>query len=1418
MPKPSNLTRRSWVIASRLAWVAVVLLAWPAATAEAQTRRTWSGAVDTLWTTGSNWFGNAAPSGSSDTIVLDSTGMFATGTSVLLPNSALTVASIVFTNPATDVVISGTSQNNGDFVVNGAGIDMSNATRNLSITANRWLYVNGTINVASGRTLTLNWLSPTAGGGVNSGTATINGAGNVVFSKGVNVSAGSGLNIASGSTNMQGLTLNGNVRFSDAILVMPYNTGFVLNSGTFIQQSGTTFISETNNRWTGNSSITINGGIFTQPSNWRGTTGVANNANDNVTLTFAGGTSTLYALPAPRGAGASLNVNFNGGVFRPAATSTVFFGTTAASANLYAGNNGALIDTNTFNLTLAQPIMNGTAAGTVGFLTKLGSGTLTLSALNSYSGNTRINAGALSLGSADALAASTLDMNSGDAGSLVFGLTGTNTYNIGGLIGSRNIATSGSAVMSVGANATSGTYSGVLSGGGAFTKVGAGTLTLSNANTYTGTTTIAAGALQVGDGGSAGALNTSSVITGPAGGTLIFNRSDNVSQGSQFANGITGGIGLSKIASGTLTLSSSNSYTGGTVLSAGQLNINHLNALGTGTFSISGGAIDNSSAAAITLATNNPQAWNADFTFVGTKDLNLGTGAVTLSGDRQVTTTAGTLTAGGPIGGVFGLRKAGNGTLALSGANTYSGQTRVSAGVLALGASNAISDQSSLLVDGGGFNLGGFNESVNAVTLTSGSIFGSGTLTSTSAYDVSAGTVSAILSGSVGLTKSTSGTVTLSGANTYTGATQVTAGLLRVDVANAISSSSAITLGGLTTRGFLEIDAPLTISSLTFSGSGGDIVDTSQGTATFSATSGTALISVGSGSNVFHAAATLASPTLLDVSSGAFFTFHNNISGSATFTKQGLGTLNIVGDNDGYSGSFLITGGRVNIGAGMNQIGTGTTTLSGGATLDLGGQAFTDRVIVLSGTILNAGGTATTTTISGPATISGSTVGTYNITSTGIGTFQAAIGNGSVPVNVNVSSTSAPGGQAIFNDVVAGQGNVTVYGGGTATFNAAVSGFTITHGVSTFNAAYNTEAQVQNGGSATFAGTTGASSMIKVFAGGAGTFSSSVTGTVQVGGTAEFTSASSLTGSLTTNAGGVATFTNMGATVASAIHNDGQLIVNRTSGSQTISGVINGSGSLVKQGAGALLLTGSNLYSGPTTISGGRLTVESAGSLNGTSGISVNGAEFKYNSAATLAAAITFDGSGGTLSGTGTIGSALTVGSNAILSPGNSPGAQVFTGGLTWAPGGTYVWELRSLSGTPGTDWDLLNVSGGTFDISSLSTENRFNLNLVTLNGSNSPGPLDSGYVAGSSYEFPIASFATLGSGTYAFGPNSDVTGLFAINLTGWQGPQPSLGDMSVRVNSAGNAIQLVIVPEPGSTLLACVGVAVAVWASRRRR
>jgi autotransporter-associated beta strand protein len=205
--------------------------------------------------------------------------------------------------------------------------------------------------------------------------------------------------------------------------------------------------------------------------------------------------------------------------------------------------------------------------------------------------------------------------------------------------------------------------------------------------------------------------------------TLTVGSTNNLSGtfGGVIADG-TGAGGLTKAGTGTFTLTGANTYSGGTTLNAGTLNINNASAIGTGTFTVAGGAIDNTSGAPITLAGNNAQAWNGDFAFGGTNALNMGTGAVTLggAGTARTVTTNGTapLTVGGAIGGTHGLTKAGGGTLILAGNSTYTGPTAVNAGTLRVNGNQSAA--TGAVTAAGGATLGGTGTIGGPVTFSAG--------------------------------------------------------------------------------------------------------------------------------------------------------------------------------------------------------------------------------------------------------------------------------------------------------------------------------------------------------------------------------------------------------------------------------------------------------------------------------------------------------------------------------------------------------------------------------------------------------------------------------------------------------------------------------------------------------------------------
>ena len=473
--------------------------------------------------------------------------------------------------------------------------------------------------------------------------------------------------------------------------------------------------------------------------------------------------------------------------------------------------NGVISNTNNVTLSLA------------------GGGIIQLGGANTYTGGTTLTAGTLNINNTSALGtgtftiagssngiidnttagAITLSTNNAQAWNGNFTFTGTQSLNLG-----TGAVTLGSS-RTVTVNANNLTVGGVISGSGfSLTKAGAGTLTLSGANTYSGGTTINAGTLNINN---ASALGTGTFTIGSGSNAIIDNTtagaitlSTNNAQawngnftftGTQSLNLGTGavtlgasrtvtanannltvggvisgtGFGLTKAGNGTLTLSGANTYSGGTTINAGTLNINNTSALGTGTFTIAGGSnaiIDNATAGPITLSNNNAQAWNGNFTFTGTQSLDLGTGAVTLGASRTVTVNANNLTVGGVISGTgFGLTKAGNGTLTLSGANTYTGATTVNAGTLLVNGNNS-SATGAVSVNNSGTTLGGTGTIGGAVTVNSGAkLLGgtgsaaSGTLTLANNLTLNSGSIIEL---ALGATSGAHSTLARTGVGTWT--------------------------------------------------------------------------------------------------------------------------------------------------------------------------------------------------------------------------------------------------------------------------------------------------------------------------------------------------------------------------------------------------------------------------------------------------------------------------------------------------------------------------------------------------------------------------------------------------------------------------------------------------------------------------
>lgn len=215
------------------------------------------------------------------------------------------------------------------------------------------------------------------------------------------------------------------------------------------------------------------------------------------------------------------------------AGANTYSGGTIIDAGILQGDAASLQGSITDNATLVfAQTTSGSFSGSIsgsGQLIKNGGGTLVLNGSNSYTGGTTISAGTLQ---GDA---SSLQGNIADNAALVFDQT------------------------------SDGTYSGVISGSGSVTKTGSGTLSLTGANVYSGGTTISAGTLQ----GDTGSLQGN--ITDNA--TLVF---DQASDGT-YSSVISGSGSLTKTGAGTLILDGANTYTGGTTISAGALEVGDSN-------------------------------------------------------------------------------------------------------------------------------------------------------------------------------------------------------------------------------------------------------------------------------------------------------------------------------------------------------------------------------------------------------------------------------------------------------------------------------------------------------------------------------------------------------------------------------------------------------------------------------------------------------------------------------------------------------------------------------------------------------------------------------------------------------------------------------------------------------------------------
>ncbi|WP_230532084.1 autotransporter outer membrane beta-barrel domain-containing protein [Microvirga roseola] len=222
-----------------------------------------------------------------------------------------------------------------------------------------------------------------------------------------------------------------------------------------------------------------------------------------------------------------------------------------------------------------------------------------------------------------------------------------------------------------------GTYEGSIAGSGSLTKSGSGTVTLTGTNSYTGGTRISGGTIQLGAGGTTGSI-TGNLANG---GTLAFNRSDNVT----FAGAISGAGRVVQNGAGTLTLSGTNSYSGGTQINSGVVAVSSDANLGSslGDLNFDGGTL----------------RYLSTFTLSSARGITLAAGGGTFDTNGFDTTISQALRGTGP------LTKEGAARLNLTGTSTLSGPTYVEAGRLAVNgslASSAVTVRDGAILSGTG--------------------------------------------------------------------------------------------------------------------------------------------------------------------------------------------------------------------------------------------------------------------------------------------------------------------------------------------------------------------------------------------------------------------------------------------------------------------------------------------------------------------------------------------------------------------------------------------------------------------------------------------------------------------------------------------------------------------------------------------
>ena len=933
----------------------------------------------------------------------------------------------------------------------------------------------------------------------------------------------------------------------------------ISGTGQFMQfGTGITALTA-DNTFTGNT--TISAGTLQFGGN--GTTGsVASNIIIDNSILAVLRTNSLTLSQVISGSGQFQQLGVGTTIFT--VDNTYAGGTTISAGTLQLGNGstsgslvGAITDNGAFAVNRSNTLtLSGTISGT-GVFNQLGSGTTILTANNTYSGRTNVANGTLQLG------------NGGATGGVV-----------GTLIDGSVLVINHSNIF---------TLPGVISGSGLLRQLGTGTTILTADNTFTGTTIIAAGTLQLGNGGTTGSLGV-----GTLGMTIPFWPSTTRAHLS-FQPLLSGTGQFNLIGSGTTVLTADNTYSGNTTIAAGALQLgnggstgsvagnitdnsilvfNHSNVFTIGNFFSGSGQVQQISSNFAVIASDNTYT---GLTTISAGGIELGAGSTSgsvvgdiLNNGVLTANRTNTLTLPGTISGIGSFSQLGAGTTILTANNTYSGTTDISAGTLQLGDGHA-----------------------------AGSVAGNITNSSILVLDhANTLTLPGIISGSGQLQHLGTGTTILTSDNTYSGLTTISAGTLQL---GSGGTTGSLGTGLVLDNSVLAVNHTNAITSgqyhfrqraiLAQLGSGVTVL-TADNTYTGDTTIAAGTLQLGGNTTTGSVAGNIINNGVLAVDHSNSFTLSNFISGTGQFQQIGAGTTIVTVDNT-FAGPTTISAGTLQLG-------------NAGVTGSLGTSAVVDNSILAVNhsdtfTLLGAVSGSGQFNQNGP----GTTIFAANNSYTGgttiaAGTLQLGDGgtSGSVAGNIldNANLAFNRSDDLTFNNIISGTGTVTKLGINTLTI-ATDQTYT---GATTISAG---TLQLGSGGTAGALGTGAVidNSILAVNRANAFSLTGIISGTgqfIQLGtGTTTLTADNTYTG-VTTIAAGTLQLGNGGTTgsVSGNITDNGILALNHSNSSTfTLSNLVSGTGQLEQLGTGTAIITRDNTFTGPTTISAGTLQLGNAG-------------------------------------------------------------------------------------------------------------------------------------------------------------------------------------------------------------------------------